>query len=34
VTGTIAFESNGDVAGRTVVIGVVRNGQLVTEAAR
>ena len=34
VTGTIAFESNGDVAGKTVVIGVVRNGRLVTEAAR
>jgi len=34
VTGTIAFDANGDVAGRTVVIGVVRNGRLVTEVAR
>src|SRR6185437_12248954 len=28
VTGRIAFDGNGDVAGRTVVIGVVRNGRL------
>jgi branched-chain amino acid transport system substrate-binding protein len=34
VTGTIAFDGNGDVAGKTVVIGVVRNGRLVTEVAR
>src|SRR3989454_12533029 len=34
VTGTIAFDGNGDVAGRTVVIGVVRNARLVTEVAR
>jgi ABC-type branched-subunit amino acid transport system substrate-binding protein len=34
VTGTIAFDASGDVAGRSVVIGVVRNGRLVTEAAR
>ncbi len=30
VTGTIAFDANGDVAGKTVVIGVVRDGALVT----
>src|SRR5205809_642011 len=34
VTGPIAFDGNGDVAGRTVVIGVVQNGRLVTEVAR
>ncbi|PYO96745.1 MAG: hypothetical protein DMD60_09230 [Gemmatimonadetes bacterium] len=34
VTGTIAFDGNGDAAGKTVVIGIVRNGRLVTEAAR
>ncbi len=32
VTGTIAFDSSGDVPAKTVVIGVVRNGQLVTQA--
>lgn len=31
VTGTIAFDANGDVPGKTVVIGVVRDGALVTE---
>jgi branched-chain amino acid transport system substrate-binding protein len=34
VTGTIAFDAQGDVAGRAAVIGVVRNGRLVTESAR
>jgi branched-chain amino acid transport system substrate-binding protein len=34
VTGPIAFDGNGDVAGKTVVIGVVRDGRLVTEVAR
>ena len=34
VTGTIAFDGNGDAAGKTAVIGVARNGRLVTEAAR
>ncbi len=34
VTGTIAFDGNGDAAGKTAVIGIVRDGQLVTEAAR
>src|SRR5213596_1253976 len=34
VTGPIAFDANGDVAGKTVVIGVVRDGRLVTEVAR
>lgn len=32
VTGTIAFDSSGDVPGKTVVIGVVRGGRLVTQA--
>jgi len=32
VTGTIAFDAKGDVPAKTVVIGVVRNGQLVTQA--
>ena len=32
-TGTIAFDGNGDAAGKTVVIGIVRNGRLVTETA-
>jgi len=32
VTGRIAFDRNGDVAGRDVVIGVVRGGRLLTEA--
>lgn len=31
VTGAIAFDANGDVAGKTVTIGVVRDGHLVTE---
>jgi len=30
VSGTIAFDENGDVAGKEVAVGVVRNGQLVT----
>jgi branched-chain amino acid transport system substrate-binding protein len=34
VTGTIAFDVNGDAAGKTVVIGVVRDGRLVTEVAQ
>jgi branched-chain amino acid transport system substrate-binding protein len=34
VTGSIAFDHNGDAAGKAVVIGVVRNGQLVTEVTR
>ena len=33
VTGTIVFDGKGDAAGKTAVIGVVRNGRLVTEAA-
>jgi len=33
VTGTIAFDGKGDAAGKTAVIGVVRTGRLVTEAA-
>ena len=33
VTGAIAFDGKGDAAGKTAVIGVVRNGRLVTEAA-
>ncbi|HYK82983.1 MAG TPA: ABC transporter substrate-binding protein [Gemmatimonadales bacterium] len=32
VTGTIAFDGNGDVPAKTVVIGIVRNAQLVTQA--
>jgi branched-chain amino acid transport system substrate-binding protein len=32
VTGTIAFDDRGDVATKPVVIGVVRNGQLVSHA--
>jgi len=32
VTGTIAFDANGDVPGKTVSIGIVRDGQLVTQA--
>jgi branched-chain amino acid transport system substrate-binding protein len=32
VTGTIAFDEHGDVPGKTVVIGVVRGGQLVSQA--
>ena len=34
VTGRIAFDRAGDVPEKTVVIGVVRNGRLVTEASR
>ncbi len=34
VTGTIAFDANGDVPTKPVVIGVIRNGQLQAEAAR
>jgi branched-chain amino acid transport system substrate-binding protein len=33
VTGTIAFDARGDVPAKSVVIGVVRSGQLVTESA-
>ncbi|HEX9704837.1 MAG TPA: ABC transporter substrate-binding protein [Gemmatimonadales bacterium] len=33
VTGSIAFDERGDVAARTAVIGVVRSGRLVIEAA-
>jgi hypothetical protein len=32
VTGAIAFDANGDVPTKTVVIGVVRAGRLVTQA--
>jgi len=32
VTGTIAFDAHGDVPAKPVVIGVVRDGRLVTEA--
>ena len=31
VTGTIAFDANGDVPGKTVAIGVVHDGELVTQ---
>jgi branched-chain amino acid transport system substrate-binding protein len=34
VTGTVAFDANGDVPGKQVVIGVVRSGRLVTETGR
>lgn len=34
VTGRIAFDSAGDVPDKSVVIGVVRNGRLVTEASQ
>jgi branched-chain amino acid transport system substrate-binding protein len=34
VTGTIAFDGRGDVPAKPVVIGVVRGGRLITEAAR
>ncbi len=34
VTGTIAFDVNGDVPAKPVVIGVIRNGHLEAEAAR
>jgi ABC-type branched-subunit amino acid transport system substrate-binding protein len=31
VTGKIAFDSNGDVPAKPVVIGTVREGQLITQ---
>lgn len=34
VTGTIAFDTNGDVPAKTAVLGVVRDGRLVTQAER
>ncbi len=34
VAGTIAFDANGDVPGKPVVIGVVRDGRLATESRR
>src|SRR2546422_9635747 len=34
VTGAIVFDERGDVAGKTVTIGVVQDGRLVTERAR
>jgi hypothetical protein len=34
VTGAIAFDARGDVPTKPVVIGAVRGGRLVTEAAR
>lgn len=34
VTGTIAFDGRGDVPAKSVVIGVVRGGRIVTEAAQ
>jgi branched-chain amino acid transport system substrate-binding protein len=33
VTGTIVFDANGDVPGKNVIIGVVQDGQLVTQGA-
>src|SRR5207245_9770662 len=34
VTGAIAFDEHGDVAGKSVTIGVVQDGQLLTEGGR
>src|SRR3989441_219898 len=34
VTGTVTFDANGDVPGKQVVIGVIRDGRLVTESER
>jgi len=34
VTGRIAFDSAGDVPAKPVVIGVVRSGRMVSEAAQ
>jgi len=34
VTGTISFDDRGDVAGKSVVVGVVRGGRLVSEATQ
>ena len=34
VTGTITFDDRGDVPGKAVVVGVVRNGRLVSEATQ
>lgn len=34
VTGTIVFDANGDVLGKSVAIGVVQDGRLVTQGAR
>ena len=34
VTGTLAFDANGDVPAKTVVLGVVRDGRLVTQGER
>jgi branched-chain amino acid transport system substrate-binding protein len=34
VTGTIAFDANGDVPGKEVVLGVIRSGRLLTESER
>jgi branched-chain amino acid transport system substrate-binding protein len=34
VTGTLAFDANGDVPAKAVVLGVVHDGRLVTQAAR
>lgn len=34
VTGTIAFDARGDVPAKSVVVGVVRDGRIVAEAAR
>ncbi len=34
VTGTVAFDSNGDVPGKQVVIGVIHGGRLVAESER
>jgi len=33
VTGSIAFDARGDVPAKSVVIGTVRSGRLVTEVA-
>jgi ABC-type branched-subunit amino acid transport system substrate-binding protein len=34
VTGTIAFDGRGDVPAKSVVVGVVRSGRIVAEAAQ
>jgi len=34
VTGTVIFDANGDVPGKQVMIGVIRDGRLVTETER
>lgn len=34
VTGTVAFDENGDVPGKEVIVGVIQNGRLVTAASQ